>query len=75
MRHGTLSVRAIALCLVLMSSSYTMAQTKRLRFPDIHGSQVIFTRFSPAGGWIAFTGQYDGDEQVYIVPTGDVDFA
>jgi tricorn protease len=72
------------------------AQTKLLRFPDIHGSQVVFTyggdlwtasaaggtatrltahpglelfaKFSPDGKWIAFTGQYDGDEQVYVMP-------
>ncbi|MEE8524343.1 MAG: hypothetical protein V3T72_10465 [Thermoanaerobaculia bacterium] len=73
------------------------AQTKLLRFPDVHGDQVVFTyagdlwlapasggtaarltahpglelfaKFSPDGEWIAFTGQYDGDEQVYVVPT------
>ncbi len=72
------------------------AQTKLLRFPDIHGDRVVFTyggdlwlaptaggsairltahpgielfaKFSPDGKWIAFTGQYDGDEQVYVVP-------
>ena len=71
------------------------AQTKLLRFPDIHGDKVAFTyagdlwlasvnggsavrltahpgvelfaKFSPDGKWIAFTGQYDGDEQVYVV--------
>ena len=74
------------------------AQTKLLRFPDIHGNQVVFTyggdlwtasasggtatrltahpglelfaKFSPDGKWIAFTGQYDGDEQVYVMPAG-----
>jgi len=72
------------------------AQTKLLRFPDIHGDKVVFTyagdlwtasakggnatrltahpgeelfaKFSPDGQWIAFTGQYDGDEQVYLIP-------
>jgi tricorn protease len=72
------------------------AQTKLLRFPDIHGDKVVFTyagdlwtapasggtatrltahpgeelfaKFSPDGKWIAFTGQYDGDEQVYVMP-------
>ncbi len=72
--------------------------TRLLRFPDIHGDQVVFTyggdlwlasteggsarrltahpgrevfpRFSPDGEWIAFTGQYDGDEQVYVVSAG-----
>jgi tricorn protease len=91
------------LCLLaalLLASSVT-AQTKLLRFPDIHGDKVVFTyagdiwiastsggsatrltahpgvelfaKFSPDGKWIAFTGQYDGDEQVYVIPaTGGV---
>ncbi|MDD3586821.1 MAG: hypothetical protein PHQ75_06525, partial [Thermoguttaceae bacterium] len=29
----------------------------------------LFPRFSPDGKWIAFTGQYDGDEQVYVIPS------
>ena len=33
-----------------------------------HSGVEIFPRFSPDGQWIAFTGQYDGDEQVYVVP-------
>lgn len=78
-----------------------LAQTKLLRFPDIHGEKVVFSyagdlwtasanggtatrltahpglelfaKFSPDGKWIAFTGQYDGDEQVYVIPsTGGV---
>lgn len=73
------------------------AQTKLLRYPDVHGDRVafcyagdlwvapssggtatrltahpgleLFPKFSPDGAWIAFTGQYDGDEQVYVVPS------
>ncbi len=73
-----------------------LAETKLLRFPDIHGDRVVFCyggdlwtardtggtavrltahpglelfpKFSPDGQWIAFTGQYDGDEQVYVIP-------
>ena len=29
----------------------------------------LFPKFSPDGKWIAFTGQYDGDEQVYVMPS------
>ena len=33
----------------------------------------LFAKFSPNGQWIAFTGQVDGDEQVYVIPsTGGV---
>ena len=82
----------LAVILIPISAS---AQTKLLRFPDVHGDKVVFTyagdlwtasssggtavrltahpgvevfgKFSPDGKWIAFTGQYDGDEQVYVV--------
>lgn len=33
-----------------------------------HPGMEVFGKFSPDGKWIAFTGQYDGDEQVYVVP-------
>jgi tricorn protease len=80
----------------LGATAAASAQTKLLRFPDIHQDKVVFTyagdlwtapaaggmatrltahpglemfaRFSPDGLWIAFTGQYDGDEQVYVIP-------
>ncbi|UCC47587.1 MAG: PD40 domain-containing protein [Gemmatimonadota bacterium] len=90
----------LVLALALIPSR-AVAQTKLLRFPDIHGDQVVFVyagdlwvtpatggtatrltahpglelfpKFSPDGEWIAFTGQYDGDEQVYVIPaTGGV---
>ncbi|HEV7475900.1 MAG TPA: S41 family peptidase [Pyrinomonadaceae bacterium] len=32
-----------------------------------HPGMEVFGKFSPDGKWIAFTGQYDGDEQVYVV--------
>ena len=34
-----------------------------------HPGLELFPKFSPDGAWIAFTGQYDGDEQVYVIPT------
>lgn len=33
-----------------------------------HPGQEIFPKVSPDGQWVAFTGQYDGDEQVYVMP-------
>ncbi|HJZ68339.1 MAG TPA: peptidase S41, partial [Blastocatellia bacterium] len=88
--HGALFAAA------LITPISAAAQTKLLRFPDIHGDRVVFTyggdlwtapasggtatrltahpgvelfaKFSPDGKWIAFTGQYDGDEQVYVIP-------
>src|SRR5258708_23022386 len=29
----------------------------------------LFGKFSPDGRYIAFTGQYGGDEQVYVIPS------
>ncbi len=83
---------------ITLLSLTAVAQTKLLRFPDVHGDKVVFTyagdlwtasvnggtatrltahpgievfaKFSPDGNWIAFTGQYDGDEQVYVMPVG-----
>src|ERR1044071_8655328 len=38
-----------------------------------HPGMEVFPHFSPDGKWIAFTGQYDGDEQGYVGPaTGGV---
>ncbi len=33
-----------------------------------HPGLELFPKFSPDGKWLAFTGQYDGDEQVYVMP-------
>jgi tricorn protease len=35
-----------------------------------HPGIEVFGKFSPDGKWIAFTGQYDGDEQIYVVGSG-----
>jgi tricorn protease len=87
---------ASAIVVVGCLAGPAQAQTKLLRFPDIHGDHVafcyagdlwrapadggaasqitthrgqeLFPKYSPDGRWIAFTGQYDGDEQVYVVP-------
>lgn len=96
--HNRVRFSVIAFVMLLLGANLAAAQTKLLRFPDIHGEQVVFTyggdlwtapvsggsairltahpgvevfgKFSPDGKWIAFTGQYDGDEQVYVVPAG-----
>jgi len=88
----------ITLTLMLMLGGL-MAQdeARLLRFPAIHGNQIVFTyagdlytvdkagglarkltndedgyemfaRFSPDGKQIAFTGQYDGNTEVFIMP-------
>ena len=82
--------------LLALLATTAAADTRLLRFPDLHGDTVVFTyagdlwlagtdgsnvrrltshpgqelfaRFSPDGRHIAFTGQYDGSEQVYVVP-------
>jgi len=95
-QHFINSIRFIVIVFAaFVCASSAAAQTKLLRFPDIHGDRVVFTyggdlwtasasgggairltshpgievfgKFSPDGKWIAFTGQYDGDEQVYVV--------
>src|SRR5512136_2147495 len=71
-------------------------ESRLLRFPAIHGNQIVFTyagdlytvaaaggvarrltsdvgfemfaRFSPDGKSLAFTGQYDGNTEVYLMP-------
>src|SRR5438046_4154025 len=101
LRVGTMlnrRIQSVVLSVVvyLCCSGIAAAQTKLLRFPDVHGDKVVFTyggdlwtastsggmatrltshpgievfgKFSPDGKWIAFTGQYDGDEQVYVIP-------
>jgi tricorn protease len=35
-----------------------------------HPGVELFAKFSPDGREIAFTGQYGGDEQVYVMPSG-----
>ena len=85
-----------SIVLLLFVSTTVDADTRLLRYPDLHGDQVVFShagdlwithtsggdarqltshpglelfaKFSPDGRHIAFTGQYDGGEQVYVIP-------
>lgn len=96
MRH----LFTILLLAVLTGMSHTHAQeesARLMRFPAIHGDQVVFSyagdlytvdaeggtarrltshkgyemfpRFSPDGSKIAFTAQYDGNTEVYVMPS------
>ena len=93
------SIRCLSLMLgwLLSASLMIWAQEARLlRFPAIHGNQIVFTyvgdlysvpasggtarkltndkgfemfaRFSPDGKQLAFTGQYDGNTEIYLMP-------
>lgn len=85
----------LVLGLTALFCTQAPAQTKLLRFPDLHGDHVVFSyggdlwmagdeggtawrltshsgkelfaKFSPDGRYIAFTGQYGGDEQVFVI--------
>ena len=93
-----MKIRFILFSLLFFSIvSYSQDEARLLRFPSIHGNQVVFSyagdlytvtssggtarkltndegyemfaRFSPDGKWIAFTGQYDGNTEVYVIPS------
>ena len=93
MKKILLMIPALFLCYQMMAQD----EARLLRFPAVHGNQVVFTcagdlytvdrnggearkltndengyemfaRFSPDGKHIAFTGQYDGNTEVYLIP-------
>lgn len=87
----------LALTLFLLPVLYGQKEARLLRFPTIHGNQIVFSqagdlytvnadggvarrltsnvgyemfaKFSPNGKQIAFTGHYDGNTEVYIMPS------
>ena len=91
--------KLLTITLLLLTCLTVSAQqeAKMLRFPTIHGNDVVFShggdlyrvdikggvahkltndvdgyemfaRFSPDGKHLAFTGQYDGNTEVYVMP-------
>ena len=91
--------RLIASCLMVLAAGFAgrAEEARLLRFPALHGDQLVFTyagdlftvsakggvarrlttdpngfemfaRFSPDGKTLAFTGQYDGNTEVYVMP-------
>jgi tricorn protease len=91
--------RLFASCLLVLVAGFTgwAEEARLLRFPAVHGDQLVFTyagdlftvsakggvarrlttdpngfemfaRFSPDGKTLAFTGQYDGNTEVYVMP-------
>jgi tricorn protease len=94
MRQNT--VWASLALLLTTAVAHAQDESRLLRFPTIHGDQIVFShagdlftasasggiarrltsqegtetfpRLSPDGKWIAFTGQYDGNTEVYVIP-------
>ena len=88
---------SILLVLAFLVPAADAAETRLLRFPDIHGEQVAFVyggdiytasvaggvaqrltshegmelypKFSPDGRWIAFSAEYSGTRQVWVMPS------
>jgi tricorn protease len=80
----------------ILAEAFSQTETRLLRFPAVHGSQIVFSyagdlytvsskggtarkltndagfemfaKFSPDGKNIAFTAQYDGNTEVYLMP-------
>jgi len=86
----------IVLLCSIAAHAFSQGESRLLRFPAIHGDQVVFSyagdlytvaksggvarkltndpayemfaKFSPDGSQIAFTAQYDGNTEVYLMP-------
>jgi len=94
---GKYQTALMAILLLAAVTTATAQSTAYLRWPDIHGDDVVFTSdndlwigsissgvatrltshpgresdavFSPDGKWIAFTGQYFGNNDVFVMPS------
>jgi tricorn protease len=91
-------IAILSLFLFLILNLAAQENARLLRFPAVHGNQVVFSyagdlytvpldggvarqitsdasgyemfpRFSPDGKHIAFTGQYDGNTEVFLIPS------
>ena len=51
----------------LYTAPLSGGEAKRL---TSHEGRELFARFSPDGRWIAFSGEYAGTRQVYVIPSG-----
>jgi tricorn protease len=51
----------------LWTASASGGQARRL---TAHSGDELYPKFSPDGKWIAFTGQYDGNSDVFVIPAG-----
>ena len=88
-------ITLLLLQLSLIAPAFSQTETRLLRFPAVHGNQIVFSyagdlytvsskggtarkltndagyemfaRFSPDGKNIAFTAQYDGNTEVYLM--------
>jgi tricorn protease len=86
-----------SMLLFFISTALSQSEARLLRFPAIHGEQIVFSyagdlytvsakggtarkltndvgyemfaRFSPDGKLLAFTAQYDGNTEVYLMPS------
>jgi tricorn protease len=84
-------------CSLSAGTCFSQSETRLLRFPSVHGNQIVFSyagdlytvssqggiarklttdagyemfaHFSPDGKRIAFTAQYDGNTEVYLMPS------
>jgi tricorn protease len=67
LRYPDIAGDRVAFCYAgdLWSAPATGGAATRL---TAHHGLELFPKFSPDGRWIAFTGQYEGDEQVYVIP-------
>lgn len=68
MRFPAMSSKTIAFCYAGQLYTVDKAGGQARQLTSGQG-YVSFPHFSPDGNWIAFTGQMDGNSEVYIIPS------